>query len=64
MNEKSLLATNASSLICSAVVENLHGNFSAVYGLDNNMRAFFWRSERHPLEPETAGSSHSQLPAY
>jgi len=42
MKKKVLLVTGSSGLIGSEVVTNLHKDFDAVYGIDNNMRATFF----------------------
>jgi nucleoside-diphosphate-sugar epimerase len=39
---RNLIVTGSSGLIGSAVVDELAGDFDAVYGIDNNMRASFF----------------------
>jgi len=67
MTKKTLLVTGSSGLIGSAVVENLHEDFDAVCGADNNMRADFFgksgdtRWNQRRLESQIKNFKHVEL---
>jgi CDP-paratose 2-epimerase len=66
-NHKIMLVTGSSGLIGSEVVSELHKDFDYVYGIDNNIREYFFGSDgntrwnQNRLETEMPNFRHIEL---